>query len=119
MLIKYLGMSRFLLVICALVGGLLGPGLPKTAASSPLKEYSYPSDGFAIKFPYALDPHTDAIHPDFRVWTVHVSQYAAISIRLKVDSQPCDVALEKLKGMANAQGVSIREFSISGRPAWE
>jgi hypothetical protein len=50
------------------------------------------------------------------VWTIHLSDGAAISIRLKADSQPCDVALEKLKSMAN---VPIREFSVSGRPVWE
>jgi hypothetical protein len=54
-----------------------------------------------IKFPYAPEPHTDSIHPDFKVWTIHLSEGAAISIRLKADSQPCDVALEKLKSMSN------------------
>jgi hypothetical protein len=92
---------------------------PEVNASTALKEYSYPSDGFAIKFPDAPEPHNDSIHPDFKVWTIHVSPRAAISIRLKVDSQPCDVALEKLKNMAEAQNVPIREFSMSGRPAWE
>lgn len=72
-----------------------------------------------MKFPYAPNPHTDSIHPDFKVWTVHLSQRAAISIRLKQDSQPCDVALEKLKSMAKTANVPIREFSVSGRPAWE
>ena len=38
-------------------------------ATSQLKEYSYVSDGFAIKFPYAPKPHLDSIHPDFKVWT--------------------------------------------------
>jgi hypothetical protein len=112
-------MNRLLVVLCALVGAMLGQGPPKTPASTPLTEYSYPSDGFAIKFPHAVEPHTDSIHPDFKVWTIHLSQRAAISIRLKVDSQPCDVALEKLKSMSNAQNVPIREFSVSGRPAWE
>ena len=42
---------------------------------------------------------------------------AALSIRLKVDPNlPCDAALEKLKKIAN---VPIREFTVSGRPAWE
>ncbi|HVR25329.1 MAG TPA: hypothetical protein VMU26_18650 [Candidatus Polarisedimenticolia bacterium] len=109
-------MKRLLLVVFALVGAVLGQSSPKKSASTPLKEYSYASDGFAIKFPYAPEPHTDSIHPDFKVWTVHLSDGAAISIRLKADSQPCDVALEKLKSMAN---VPIREFSVSGRPAWE
>ncbi len=90
-----------------------------TPASTPLKEYSYPSDGFAIKFPYAPEPHTDSNNPDFKVWTIHLRQRAAISIRLKLDLQPCDVALEKLKSMAKAQNVPIREFSVSGRPVWE
>jgi hypothetical protein len=84
---------------------------PKKPASTPLKEYSYPSDGFAMNFPYAPQPHTDSIHSDFKVWTIHVSQGAAISVRLRVDSQPCDVALEKLKSMTKPQNVSIREFS--------
>jgi hypothetical protein len=110
-------MSRLLLVVCALVGVAFGQEPSKT--STPLKEYSYPSDGFAIKFPYAPEPHTDSIHPDFKVWTVHLSQRAAITIRLKVDTQPCDVALAKLKSMAASQNESIREFSVSGRPAWE
>jgi hypothetical protein len=98
---------------------MFGQGPPKTPRSTALKEYSYPSDGFAIKFPYAPEPHTDSIHPDFKVWTIHLSQHAAISIRLKLDSQPCDVALEKLKSIAQAENVPIREFSVSGRPAWE
>jgi hypothetical protein len=110
-------MSRSLLVVCALAGAMFGQGSPKTPTSTPLKEYSYPSDGFAIKFPYAPEPHLDSIHPDFKVWTIHLSQRSAISIRLKVDPDlPCDAALEKLKGMANAP---IREFTVSGRPAWE
>ena len=112
-------MNRLLLVVCALVGAVFGQERPKMPTSTPLKEYSYPSDGFAIKFPYAPEAHADSIHPDFKVWTIHLSQRAAISIRLKADSQPCDVALEKLKSMAKAQNVSIREFSMSGRPVWE
>jgi hypothetical protein len=112
-------MNRLLLVVCALLGVMFGQGLPQMAASTPLKEYSYPSDGFAIKFPYAQEPHTDPVHPDFKVWTIHLSQRAAISIRLKVDSQPCDVALKKLKSMTDAQNVPIREFSVDGRPVWE
>src|SRR5207244_6031952 len=84
-----------------------------------LKEYSYPSDGFAIKFPYGPVAHPDAVDPERKVWTVHLSQRAAISIRVIVDSQPCDVALNKLKTMAKAKNVPIREFSVSGRPAWE
>jgi len=88
-------------------------------APTPLKEYSYPSDGFSMKFPYAPEPHTDSIRSYFKVWTIHLSQGAAISMRLKLDSEPCDVVLEKLKNMAKAQSLSIREFSVSGRPAWE
>lgn len=73
-------MQRLLLVVCALVGAMFCQEAPKVAASTPLKEYSYPSDGFAIKLPTAQEPHTDSIHPDFKVWTVHLSQRAAISI---------------------------------------
>lgn len=112
-------MNRSFLVVCALVGVMLGQGPPKTPRSTALKEYSYPSYGFAIRFPYAPLPHTDPIHPDFKLWTIHFSHRAGISIRLKLDSQPCDVALEKLKSMAQADNVPIREFSVSGRPAWE
>ncbi|HEY1678784.1 MAG TPA: hypothetical protein VGG04_13805 [Candidatus Sulfotelmatobacter sp.] len=112
-------MTTRLVVICVLVGATFAQGPAKTPASAALKEYSYASDGFAIKFPYAPEPHTDSNNPDFKVWTIHLSQGAGISIRLKLDSQPCDVALEKLKGMAKVQGVAIREFSVSGRPAWE
>jgi hypothetical protein len=112
-------MTRLLLVVCALVGAVFGQEPSKVPTSTPLKEYSYPSDGFAIEFPYSPQPHTDSIHSDFKVWTVHLSQTASISIRLKVDSQPCDVALAKLKSMAASQNESIREFSVSGRPAWE
>lgn len=112
-------MPRSLLVLCALVGAILGQQAPKTPASKPLKEYSYPSDGFAAKFPYAPDPHLDSTHPDFKVWTIHLSGDAAISIRLKMDSEPCDMALERLKSMAAEKNVSIREFTVSGRPAWE
>jgi hypothetical protein len=107
------------LVVCTLVGAMFGQAPRKMPASTPLKEYSYPSDGFAIKFPYAPEPHTDSTHPDFKVWTIHLSQRAAISIRLKMDFQPCDVALEKLQSMAKAENVPLREFSVSGRPAWE
>jgi hypothetical protein len=109
-------MNRLLLVVCAFIGVMFGQKAPQTPTSTPLKEYSYPSDGFAIKFPYAPEPHLDSVHPDFKVWTVHLSQHAAISIRLKVDSQPCDDALAKLKSIAN---VPIREFTVSGRPVWE
>ena len=110
-------MSRLLLVLCTLVGAMFGQGSPKAPTPTPLKEYSYPTDGFAIKFPYAPEPHLDSVHPDFKVWTIHLSQRASISIRLKVDPDlPCDAALAKLKGMSN---VPIREFTVSGRPAWE
>jgi hypothetical protein len=93
--------------------------IPAAAANTQLKEYSYASDGFAIKFPYAAERHLDRIHPDFKVWTVRLSQHASVSIRVIVDSQRCDVALGKLKSMATSNNVSIREFSVSGRPAWE
>lgn len=112
-------MKRLLAVVCALLGAMFGQESPKMPASTPLKEYSYPSDGFAIKFPYAPNPHTDSTSPDFKVWTIHPSQHGAISIRVKVDSEPCEVALDKLKTMARAQNVPIREFSVSGRPVWE
>ena len=106
-------------VVFALTGAMFGQGPAKTPASTPLKEYSYPSDGFAVKFPSPTEPHTDSVHPDFKVWTVHLNQGAAISIRLKVDSEPCDAALEKLKRMAKAQNETIKEVSVSGRPMWE
>ena len=110
-------MNRSLLVFCALVGVMLGQSAPKPA---PLKEYSYPSDGFAIKFPYPPEPHLDSTNPDFKVWTIHLSGRGAISIRLKADPElPCDVALGKLKILAASRNVSIREFTVSGRPAWE
>jgi hypothetical protein len=112
-------MRRLILVVCALAGAMFGQEQSKMPASTPIKEYSYPADGFAIKFPHAAEPHTDPIHPDFKVWTVHLNQRAAISIRLKVDSQPCDVALGKLKSMAASENETIREFTVSGRPAWE
>jgi hypothetical protein len=63
--------------------------------------------------------HPDAVDPERRVWTVNLSQRSAISIRVISDSQPCDVALNKLKAMAKAKNVTIREFSVNGRPAWE
>jgi hypothetical protein len=112
-------MKRWVLVICALGGVIFGQQRHQTPSSVPLKEYSYASDGFAVKFPFPTEPHTDSVHPDFKVWTVHLNQGAAISIRLKVDSQPCDAALEKLKDLAKAQNETIKEFSVSGRPMWE
>jgi hypothetical protein len=93
--------------------------IPAAPANTLLKEYSYESDGFAIKFPYAPEPHLDRIHPDFKVWTIRLTQRASVSIRVIVDNRPCDVALGQLKNMATSQNVPIREFSISGRPAWE
>jgi hypothetical protein len=105
--------SRYVAVL------LLCIAIPLTAETASLKEYSYPSDGFAVKFPYSPEAHSDAIHPDFKVWTTHLSPQASISIRRKVDSQPCDVALSKLKSIAAAQRVSLKELSVSGRPAWE
>ena len=111
-------MSRSLLVVCALAVAVFAQ-TPSKRPSAPLKEYSYASDGFAIKFPYSVEPHTDSIHSDFKVWTVHLSQRTAISIRLKVDSQPSAVALGELKSMAASQNETIKEFSVSGRPAWE
>jgi len=116
---KVSGMKGLMLVICVLSGVIVGQQRPKLTSSSPLKEYSYPSDGFAVKFPSPTEPYTDSVHSDFKLWTVHVNHGAAISIRLKVDSEPCDAALEKLKGMANAQNETIKELSVSGRPMWE
>ena len=112
-------MKTLMLVVSALGGFIFAQQRPKTASATPLKEYSYPSDGFAVKFPSPTEPHTDSVHPDFKVWAVHLNQGAAISIRLKVDSQPCDAALEKLKSMAKAQNETIRDLSVSGRPMWE
>ena len=112
-------MVKSFLVVCTLAGAMLAQTPHKTPAPAPLKEYSYPDDGFAMKFPYAVQPHTDSVHSDFKVWTVHLDQGGAISTRLKMDSQPCDAALEKFKSMAKAQNISVREFSVSGRPAWE
>ena len=112
-------MRRSSLVICAICGVIFAQQRPKLSGSAALREYSYASDGFAVKFPYAPEPHSDSIHPDFKVWTIHLTEGAAISIRLKVDSQPCDSALEKLKSMAKAQNLTIRELSVSGRPMWE
>lgn len=116
---KVSGMNRLLLVVCTIMGVMLGQERPQTRASVPLKEYSYASDGFAAKFPYSPEPHLDAVHPDFKVWTIQLGQRAGISIRLKVDPQPCNVALGKLKSMAKAQNVPLRKLSVSGRPAWE
>ena len=113
-------MSNLFVVLCVLVGATFGQSVSRNAAPpTQLKEYSYPSDGFAIKFPSPTEPHTDSVHSDFKVWTVHLSQNAAISVRIKMDSQPCDLALDKLKSMAKAQNVPLREFTVSGRPAWE
>jgi hypothetical protein len=98
---------------------MFGQQSKEARASSSLKEYSYPADGFAMKFPYAPQPHTDSVHSDFKVWTVHLSQNGAISVRVKLDSQPCDAALEKLKMMTKAANVDLRESSVSGRPLWE
>jgi hypothetical protein len=109
-------MKRLILVVCALWGTMFSQPATKTA---PLKEYAYPSDGFAAKFPYAPEPHFDSTNPDFKVWTINLGQRAGISIRLKFDSQPCDVALGKLKSMAASNHIEIREFTVSGRPAWE
>ena len=106
-------------MVCALVGAMFTQQSSHAQASTALKEYSYPSDGFAMKFPSAPQPHTDSVHSDFKVWTTHLAQGAAISVRLKVDSQPCESALEKLKSMAKAQNETIKESSISGRPLWE
>lgn len=109
-------MTRSIVTAVLLVGTVLGQSATKTA---PWKEYAYPSEGFAVKFPYAPEPHTDSTNPGFRVWTVHLAQRAALSIRLKMDSQPCEVALGKLKSMATSSHIEIREFTVSGRPAWE
>ena len=112
-------MKKLVLVICALGGVVFGQQQPQIPSSSPLKEYSYPSDGFAVKFPSPTEPHTDSVHPDFKVWTVHLNQGGAITMRVKVDSEPCDAALEKLKSMAKAQNETIKELSVTGRPMWE
>lgn len=112
-------MKKLLMVVWVLSGIVIGQPAPKSPAAIPLKEYSYPSDGFAAKFPYEPEPHTDSVHSDFKVWTVKFGHQAGVSIRLKLDSQPCDVALEKLKSMAKSQDLAIREFTVSGRPAWE
>ena len=112
-------MKKLVLVIYALGGVVFGQQRPQIPSSAPLKEYSYPSDGFAVKFPSPTEPHTDSVHPDFKVWTVHLNQGATITVRLKVDSQPCDAALEKLRSMAKAQNETIKELSVSGRPMWE
>jgi len=119
MLVKYFGMNRLPLVVVVLVGAMFCQTPRKASPSIALKEYSYPSDGFAIKFPYAPEPHTDLADSAFKVWTIHLRQRAAVTIRLRADSMPCDVALGKLKSIAKAQNVPIREFSVSGRPVWE
>ena len=107
-------MNRMLLVVCVLVGTMFGQRPPKTPASTPLKEYSYPSDGFGIKFPYAPEPHLDSVHPDLKVWTIHLSQRASISVRLKVDADlPCDIALQKLKGSSSTESGNSQPVGTS------
>ena len=39
--------------------------------STPLKEYSYSSNRFAVKFPSPTEPHTDSVHPGFKVCCPH------------------------------------------------
>jgi hypothetical protein len=77
MLVKYFGMNRLLLVVSALVGAMFCQAPPKVAPFTSLKEYSYPSDGFAIKSPYAPEPHIDSTDSAFKVWTIHLRQLAA------------------------------------------
>lgn len=109
-------MRQALLILGLLAGTMSGPQTGKTPV---WKEYVYASDGFAAKFPHVPEPHTDSTNPDFKVWTIQLDHRAAISIRLKMDSLPCDVALGKLKNMAASSHIEIREFTVSGRPAWE
>src|SRR5215471_18099497 len=105
-------MNRLLLVCCALLGTMFSQQSPKepAPAPTPLKEYSYPSDGFSMKFPYAPEPHTDSIRSYFKVWTIHLSQGAAISMRLKLDSEPCDVVLEKLRTWQKPRVCRLENF---------
>ena len=107
------GLKHYLIVLV-----LCSPIASAQQPASQMKEYVYTSDGFAIKFPYAPQPHADRVHPDWTVYTVKLTRRAAVSIRIIKDSQRCDVALNKLKQMAASEHVEIREFSISGRPVW-
>lgn len=72
-----------------------------------------------MKFLYAPEPHRDRVHPDFDVYTVRIGQHAALSVRVIIDARTCDAARKKLKSMAASLNVAVREFSVSGRPAWD
>lgn len=101
-----------ILVLCTVIASAQQP-------ASQMREYLYASEGFAIKFPYAPQPHADRLHPDWTVYTVRLAQRAAVSIRIIEDSQPCGLAFNKLKELAASDNTAIREFSVGGRPAWE
>ena len=54
---KVAGTSSLLIVLCVLVGVTFGQNTPKNAVPTQLKEYSYRTSGFAIKFPSPTEPH--------------------------------------------------------------
>jgi hypothetical protein len=95
--------------------------------TSSWKEYSYPSEGFAITTPTDPSPHDDATMPEMKAHTVHLSPQVALTLRVSSQARDCGATLKQLKdGALNGKQpgllpTSLRDVSVGGYPGveWE
>ncbi len=91
------------------------------------KEYVFPEDGFAIAWPYKLQPHPALVIPNANAYAVMLPGGATVVLRVTHRDQPrdCNSVLRLLKngvvaGKAPGAEVStLKELSIDGFPGLE
>lgn len=88
------------------------------------KEYVFADDGFAITFPESPIPHPDAWLPEMTVYSVSVTPFARLSLRVSHEDRDCAETLAQLKdraleGKSGINPSSVTEVSVDGHPGVE
>jgi hypothetical protein len=122
---------------CSIVIAQTSSPKSKSGQEQQWKEYVYPNDGFAIKFPYAPTPHKDSQVPDGTAYTIsspvydlslHVanvqdgcasafSQYLNLVRRLV--KQLREGTLDQSQSDFRVDASSAKEITVGGYPAVE
>jgi hypothetical protein len=88
------------------------------------KEYVFADDGFAITFPESPNPHPDAWLPEMTVYSVSVTPFARLSLRVSHEDRDCAETLAQLKdgalkGKSGINPSSVTDVSVDGHPGVE
>ena len=83
------------------------------------REFTYPSDGFAIAFPYAPTPHPDSTNPNLKVYTIQLSRDSAISVRVIEVHRLCTQTLQMLRDAAHAKNQLLHSIRVEGHDGLE